>query len=75
MEYDLDKIDDSVLALLVLTLHDFNRAWKQFDWEVLDRLYVKGLIEDPKNKNKSIVFTEAGLNKSKRLFDDFFEKQ
>jgi hypothetical protein len=25
-------IDDAVLALLHLTLHDHNRAWKGFDW-------------------------------------------
>jgi hypothetical protein len=32
MEIDLDKIDDTVLALLWLTLHDERRAWKGFDW-------------------------------------------
>jgi hypothetical protein len=28
MEIDLDKIDDAVLGLLWLTLHDERRAWK-----------------------------------------------
>ncbi len=28
MQYDQDKIDDTVLATLLLTLHDENRAWK-----------------------------------------------
>ena len=32
MEIDLDKIDDTVLALLWLTLHDERRASKGFDW-------------------------------------------
>jgi len=36
--YDRDKIDEVSLALLYLTLHDSCRAWKGFDWEVLDRL-------------------------------------
>jgi hypothetical protein len=32
MEIDPDKIDDAVLGLLWLTLHDERRAWKGFDW-------------------------------------------
>jgi hypothetical protein len=42
MEIDKDKIDDAVLALLWLTLHDGDRAWKGFDWDTLDRLHAKG---------------------------------
>ena len=30
MEIDVDKIDDAVLGLLWLTLHDERRAWKGF---------------------------------------------
>jgi len=44
MGLDTDKIDDAVLALLFLTLHDHWRAWKGFDWDALNRLYEKGLI-------------------------------
>jgi hypothetical protein len=44
MEIDKDKIDDAVLALQWLTLHDGDRAWKGFDWDTLDRLPVKRLI-------------------------------
>jgi len=32
MEIDTDRIDDAVLALLLLGLHDGDRAWKGFDW-------------------------------------------
>ena len=32
MEFDTDKIDDAVLGLLWLTLHDGRRAWKGFVW-------------------------------------------
>jgi hypothetical protein len=31
MEIDADKIDRAVLALLWLTLHDGDRAWKGHD--------------------------------------------
>jgi hypothetical protein len=45
MEIDYDKIDEAVLALMWLTLHDERRAWKSFDWSVTDRLYQMGFIE------------------------------
>lgn len=32
MEIDTDRIDEMVLALLYLGLHDRWRAWKGFDW-------------------------------------------
>lgn len=34
MDLDEDKIELTVLALLHLTLHDGNRAWKSFDFDV-----------------------------------------
>lgn len=71
-DFDRDKIDEVVLALMQLTLHDYCRAWKGFDWDVLDRLYEKGLIADPKNKAKSVVLTEEGLAESARLFEKHF---
>ena len=74
MALDTDKIDDAVLALLFLTLHDRWRAWKGFDWDALDRLYQKGLIDDPVNKAKSVVFTEEGLKRAEELFRAMFTK-
>jgi len=44
---DREKVDEVVLALLYLTLHDSYRAWKGFDWETLNRLYEKGWIDNP----------------------------
>ena len=35
MDIDTDKIDEAVLALLYLTLHDGVRAWKGHDWDGL----------------------------------------
>ena len=41
-------------------------------WDVLDRLYDKGCILDPKNKNKSVVFTVEGFKLCKELFKKHF---
>ena len=68
MNINTAAIDDAVLGLLYLTLHDHNRAWKSFDWDVLNRLCERGLIGDPVNKTKSVIFTDDGLRESERLF-------
>jgi hypothetical protein len=72
MEIDNDRIDQAVLALLHLGLHDGCRAWKGFDWDALDRLHKKGLICDPVSKAKSVVLTEEGLREAERLFHELF---
>jgi hypothetical protein len=74
MEIDTEKIDEAVLALLYLTLHDGTRAWKGFDWDTLNRLHAKGLISDPVSKAKSVVLTGEGLHASERLFNKLFAK-
>jgi Domain of unknown function (DUF6429) len=68
MEVNADKIDEAVLGLLFLTLHDQHRAWKGIDWDVLDRLYRKGLIENPATKAKSVRFTGEGLRRAEAAF-------
>lgn len=72
MDINTEKIDQAVLALLYLGLHDDYRAWKGFDWEAMGRLHEKGYIEDPVSKAKSVVFTAAGLRESERLFRSMF---
>ena len=77
MDYDTDKVDDAVLALLYLTMHGDkfgSRAWKGHDWNALNRLYEKGLIGDPKSKAKSVVMTEEGQARSVELFWKLFGK-
>lgn len=74
MDIDQDRIDDAVLALLQLGLHDQHRSWKGFDWEALNRLHEKGMIDNPRSKAKSVALTEAGLRRSKELFDTMFSK-
>ena len=74
MTIDTDKIDDAILALLQLTLHDDRRAWKGHDWDALDTRYNKGLIYNPVNKAKSVVLTDEGLQRSKQLFQALFAR-
>jgi hypothetical protein len=75
MELDTDKIDDAVLALLYLGLHDGARAWKGFDWDAMDRLHQQGYISDPRGKARSVVFTEDGFHRAKRLLEELFGKR
>ena len=74
MEVDEDKVDDAVLALLRLTLHDGQRAWKGFDWEALGRLHRKGMISDFVGRAKSVVLTDEGLRRSEELLAALFAK-
>ena len=75
MELDQDKIDDVVLALLYLGLHDGARAWKSFDWDAMDRLHEKGYISNPQSKAKSVMFTEEGLERAPKLLEALFGKR
>ena len=73
MEYDEDKVDEMVLALLYLTTHDQGtRAWKGLDWDAMDRLHDKGYIGNPKTKAKSVILTEEGERLSEELFEKHF---
>ena len=67
MDFDENKIDDAVLALLYLSLHEGHRAWKGLDWPAMDRLHEQGLISNPATKAKSVEFTEEGLRKAEQL--------
>lgn len=72
---DTQKIDDAVLALLLLGLHGDKhvaRAWKSHDWDSLARLYEAGYIHDPVGKSKSVAFTPAGLKRSEELLNELF---
>lgn len=75
MNLDLQKIDEAVLALLLLGRHDGARAWKGFDWDALDRLHQAGYISDPRGKAKSVVFTEEGLARAEQMLEAMFGKR
>jgi hypothetical protein len=72
MDYDRDKVDEMVLALLWLTPAGDGRAWKGHDWDTLDRLHAKRYISDPKSKAKSVVLSEEGERLSRELFERHF---
>ena len=76
MDFDRDKVDEVVLALLWLTAFDVDqygaRAWKSHDWDAMDRLHAKGYISDPKSKAKSVVLTEEGMARARELFGRHF---
>ena len=78
MDYDTNKVDEAVLALLYLTLHDVNeyggRAWKGHDWDALDRLHKKGLIGEPRSKAKSVVLDAEGIRAAEDAFRRLFGK-
>lgn len=78
MDYDKDKVDDMVLALLCLTMFEDRhetRAWKGQDWDVLDRLYEKGYIYNPKGTAKSVVLTDEGVERARKLFQHHFARK
>jgi hypothetical protein len=74
MTIDTDRIDDAVLALLRLTLHDENRASRALEGDALGRLQQKGLIDGLADE-KSVTLTDDGLQRSKRLFEAMFTGQ
>ncbi len=75
MEYDKNKVDEAVLALLYLNYFGHQgaiRAWKGFNWDAMDRLYEKGYISDPKGKAKSVIVTKEGQKAAEDLFKMLF---
>nr|VFJ91772.1 MAG: hypothetical protein BECKLFY1418A_GA0070994_101813 [Candidatus Kentron sp. LFY]VFJ98793.1 MAG: hypothetical protein BECKLFY1418B_GA0070995_112810 [Candidatus Kentron sp. LFY]VFK18915.1 MAG: hypothetical protein BECKLFY1418C_GA0070996_105019 [Candidatus Kentron sp. LFY] len=75
MDYNENKVDDYTLALMYLVMFrdGFDiKAWKEFDWDTLGRLYEKGFITNPKGKARSVTMTEAGEEKADALFHEFF---
>lgn len=78
MDYDKDKVDEMMLALLYLTsTHDQygTRAWKGFEREAFDRLIKKGYINDPGGKSPTVMLSEEGAALSKELFFKYFSAE
>lgn len=76
MDYDRDKVDEAVLALLWLTTtqeRGFKKTWKGQDWDVMERLHAKGFIGDPKGRAKSVPLTDEGARRSEELFRQLFK--
>ena len=79
MDYDTHKVDEAVLALLALTVHQEDefgaRCGNGHAWETLNRLHEAGFLGDPVSKAKSVVLTPEGLAKSRELFERLFAKK
>ena len=78
MDYNKDKIDEMVLALIHLTTFKVDntlRAWKSLDWDTMERLHKKGYISDPKSKAKSVELTDEGVTLSRELFEKYFNEE
>jgi hypothetical protein len=78
MEYDEDKVDEMILALLHLTTFTDGmgiRAWKGHHWSAMERLYKRGYISDPQSKAKSVRMTEAGVQRAQELFEKHFVRK
>ena len=63
MNIDKTKTAESAMALLALNMFEDGpayRAWKGMNWDVLNDLFERGWILDPKGKSRSVVFTEEG---------------
>ncbi len=78
MDYDPNKVDEMVLALLWLTAFDEDefgaRAWKSQDWDALDRLHAAGYISNPKSKAKSVELSPEGVTGAGSVQASFFAK-
>lgn len=76
MSVDWDKVDQAALALMHLTTSvergGLARTWKGYDWDVLDRMFERGWISDPKSEARSVVLTDLGLRRSRELFEQQF---
>lgn len=75
MNYDRDKVDKVVLALLYLTSSrsEFGvRAWKGLDVGVLDRLHAKGYFSDPQEKKPTLELSDEGARLSEEFFFEIF---
>lgn len=72
MNYDRVLIEDTVLALLVAFSFDGGRAWKGFDFEVMDEPCAKGLIDNPKGRAKSVWITPKGVERGRECAQRLF---
>ena len=75
---DTEKLAEAAFGMLWLTAHgggrEITRVWKGLDWDVLDLLYQKGWIGDPKSKARSVFVTEEGEKVAESLLQKHFGK-
>lgn len=72
MAYDESKIEDTVLALLAAFSFEGGRAWKGFDFGIMDRLHDQDFIDNPVGKSKSVGLTSEGLERGRKMAERLF---
>ena len=75
MTIDTDRIDDAVLALLHLTLHDQESGLERLRSEALGRLHQKGMIDDPAGTAQSVALSRRRAATFRELFEAMFTRQ
>lgn len=69
---DKAKFDEIVLAMLWYNQRAAGSAWKGFDWDSSERLFLAGLISNPKSNRKSVVLSEDGEKQGEAAFRRHF---
>ncbi len=72
MDYDQDKVEEFVLALLGVFEFDRGKVWKRYDFAVMDSLYSKGLNSNPKGRQESVFLSAEGFARAKELAAIYF---
>lgn len=74
MEYDKDQVDEMTMALIFLVTTregEGGRAWKGFDWKILERLHQRGWLAQPQIKSLSLEITAEGMAKGQECFEKY----
>lgn len=74
MEYDDQKVLETVLALLGVFEFDNGRVWKRIEFSVMDELFEKGYISNPTGRAESVYLTKEGFALAKELAEKHFSK-
>lgn len=72
MNYDEDKIEELILALLGVFEFEDGRVWKRYDFAVMEALHARCMITDPRGRNESVFLTEEGMTRAKLLAEKHF---
>ena len=67
-----EKIEEAVLALLYICSVEERGArwsWKTYDWDITQRLFEQGLIDNPKGARKSVLLTPEGEARGRALVE------
>ena len=70
-----EKIEEAVLALLYVCSVEERGArfsWKTYDWDITQRLFEQGLIDNPRGSRKSVLLTPEGEARGKALAEKLF---